>query len=201
MSERGHLRVINDHGELDEDSVAIPTREEALVEEIVELRRKLSAARGQITRLSKIDPEADKITRILERWQEKLHPKAQVPLDGSRAKATKKMLAIYTEEQLLAAIDNAAARPWMGAFGERFCCPGPGRKLRDELEMLFRDERHVDELLVLRADEDHLAYRRWLRDLLAEHPKLVPALGLLAVRPPHGDVLAAAAVWARSQRP
>lgn len=194
-----HLRVIDGQGEVDEDSVAIPSGEAVLLDRIKHLGWELAAAKGQIAKMRAADPQAETIKVILEYWRTKTnHPKAQIPLDGSRAKAVKKMLKMYSQEQLLSVIDAVAARPYMG-YGQRFCCPGEGRQRRDDIELIFRDESHVEQLLAVAADEEHEAYRRWLHGVLKEHPQLIPALAVLAVMPPHGDVIAAAAIWARDR--
>lgn len=195
------LRVIDGHGELDESSVAIPSREHELLETIVDLRRKLTAAKGEITKLRKVDPQAETITEVLEYWRSKTgHRRAQIPLDGSRAKVVKARLANFKPEQLRAAIDAAADYPFMGEFGQRFDEPGKGRKRRDEIELLLRDERHVEDLIALgERDRPFREYALFVRDLCRWDPAIMCALAALGDEEPHGEVLARAARWARKE--
>lgn len=196
---RSDRRVIDGQGELDLDSVAIPTAEAILLERIKKLGWELAAAKAENTKLRAVDPQAAVVRGRLERWQRKCHPKAKIPVEGKRWKIVKARLADgYTPEQLDAVIDVAAALPFE-QFGRRYCEAGPGRVRRDDITFVFADETRVDRLLTLTDDDEHESYRRWLHGLLTEHPKLVPVLALLAVRPPHGEVLAAAAVWARRE--
>lgn len=201
MSEAPKLRVIDGNGEIDEGASVLPGDYALLVDLNAKHLRTIAALKGEITKLRRVDPQAETITEILDYWRTRTrHPKACIPLDGSRAKVTKARLADFTPDELKRAIDAAAERPWMGGFGERFCEAGPGRKRRDELELLFRDERHVEDLLALaEGDGPHRAYRRFVHDLCKRDKLVTACLAMLAEHEPHGEVLAAAAVWARSQ--
>lgn len=197
-----HLHVVDGHGELDTDSVPIPSDVALLVEEVIDLRRKVAALKGQITKLRKVDPRASEISEVLEYWLLKCKgnsPRVKVPLDGSRAKAVSNMLKLYDVYQLKRAIDALAAFPW-AQYDRRYCEAGPGRVRRDELEVAFRDERHVEALLALSdGDEEHKAYRRFVHGLIQQHPLIVAALAMLGQQEPHGSVLASAAKWAAAK--
>jgi hypothetical protein len=198
-----NLRVITGEGEIAEDLTAIPSDEAVLVERLKKAGREIAALKGQIARLAAADPNAETVTALLQHWQKTCgHPRAKIPLDGVRADAARKMLkAKYTPEQLRFVIDVAAEQPWMGDYGQRFTEPGDGRKRRDELTLLFRDEKHVEDLIRLGTGANTLReYRRFVHRLVQEHPKLVTALALLAAREPvRGEVLASAAMWAKGE--
>lgn len=203
MTPRLDLRVITGDGELAGDLTAIPSDEAVLVERLKKAGREIAALKGQIARLVAVDPNADTVTALLQHWQKTCgHPRAKIPLDGVRADAIRKMLkAKYTPEQLRAVIDAAAEQPWMGDYGQRHPTPGEGRKRRDELTLICRDEKHVEDLLRLGTGANTLReYRRFLHRLVQEHPRLITALALLAAREPvRGEVLASAAMWAKTQ--
>lgn len=199
VPEADDRRVIDGHGQLDLDSAIIPLDYETLERENRMLRRRNSSLQGEVTKLRVEDPQAQVVRDRLERWQRKCHPKAKIPIDGKRWKIVKARLAEgYTPEQLDAVIDLAASMPFE-QFGNRYCEAGPGRIRRDDLTFLFADETRVDRLLASTVDNDHEDYRRWLHGVLKEYPQLIPALAVFAVREPHGEVLAAAAIWARDR--
>lgn len=208
MAEKAHLRVIDGQGEVAEDLTPIPTEVACLVDEVVDLRRKISALKGELTKLRKADPDAEMVMGLLEYWKRVCkndHPRVKIPVDGVRWEKTKARLAEgRTPEQLREVIDACAAMPFMGEYGERFCCAGKGRKRKDELTLIFRDERHVEDLLELGRQggcaADHEAYRAWLHGECKSKPELVRALAHLAFREPHGEILVAAACWARREQ-
>jgi hypothetical protein len=204
MSARPKLVGIDGQGEATEyhDSVAIPSREDALLDELVDLRRKLAATKAENTKLRRVDPEADTVMERLERWQAKCHPKAKVPVEGKRWKITKARLSDgYTPEQLDAVIDIAADLPFE-QYGRRFADDAPGRTRRDDLTFLFADETRVERLLELAAcDNDARAYARFVKQACEELPEVRSALALLAAQAPHGSVLARAALWAKAGCP
>lgn len=193
------LRVITGAGEVAEDLTALPSREHELLEVIVRQQRQIAALKGEITKLRKVDPDAEVIGELLEYWRSRTrHPRARIPLDGSRAKVTKARLADFEPEQLRRAIDGVAEFPFMGRFGERFCEDGPDRKRKDDLELIFRDERHVEDAMRLAAgDREHAAYRELVWRLCQVEPVRV-VLAMFGEQEPHGEVLAAAARWACS---
>ena len=199
-----HLRVVDGAtGELNDDSVPIPSDVALLVEELLETRRKLAAARGQLTKLRKVDPRASEIGEVLEHWHTKCKGgsvRVKIPLDGSRAKAVSNMLKLYDVYQLKRAIDALAAFPF-ARYDLRFCEAGPGRVRRDELEVAFRDERHVEALLALAdGDEGHDAFRRHVWEVCKRHPLAKAALAMLAGDGEvHDSVLGAAARWAKAE--
>ena len=196
------LRVIDGNGEVDEDRVAIPSREDALLDELTDLRRKLAATKAENTKLRKVDPDADTVMERLERWQRKCHPKARIPVDGKRWKVTKARLADgYSAEQLDAVIDVAAELPFE-EYGRRYQQPAPGRVRRDDLTFLFADETRVDRLLAIAHGDDGsdtaaCRYRSFVWQALNEVPEVRVVLALLGGVEPHGGVLAAAVRWAR----
>ena len=205
MSAARHLRAIDGNGELIEDVTPVQTDVALLTEELLDLRRKLSAVKAQNTRLAKASPNAEQVSGVLDYWHARVkngNPQVKVPVDGARWKATAGMLRHgYTDEQLKACVDVVAARPFM-QYDRRYAAPGPGRVRRDDVTLMFRDERHVEELLAM-SDEavaEREAYARWLHGLCVSYPKLVKMLAYLARdREPHPDVLASCALWCKEQ--
>lgn len=192
-------RIIDEQGQLDLDAVAVPSREAVLTDQVVDLRRQLNASRQENTRLRKLDVDAETIMERLERWQAKCHPRAKIPVEGKRWKVVKARLADgYTAEELDRVIDIAAELPFE-QFGRRYCEAGQGRVRRDDLVFLFADETRVDRLLASTSDETHEEYKAFVWQALQEAPQVCSVLAMLAGREPHGEVLAAAAVWARRQ--
>ncbi len=200
-AERARLRVIDGNGEIDDDAVVLPGDYALLIEQNAKHLRTIAALRGEITKLRKVDPLAETIMEIMEYWRERTgRPRAKIPLDGSRARVTKARLADFTPDQLKATIDAVAAWPFQGKFGVRFCCDGPDRKRKDELELIFRDERHIEDLLKLaQGDAEHAAYRAYVHGLCQSSPNVLLALAILGDKPPHGEVLRKAALWAHKQ--
>lgn len=204
MSAARHLRAVDGNGELVEDVTPVPSDVALLTEELLDLRRKYTALKAQNTRLAKASPKAEQISEVLEHWHAVVkdnHPLVKYPLGEARWKATSKMLQHYTLDELKTCVDVVAARPFM-QYDRRYPAPGPGRVRRDDITLMFRDERHVEELLAL-SDEavaEREAYARWLHGLCKSYPKLVAMLAYLArEREPHGDVLAGACRWAKEQ--
>lgn len=79
------------------------------------------------------------------------------------------MLRVYEPDQLMAVIDAVAAFPFMGDYGKRFTDPAPGRTRRDSVELIFRDEKHVEDLLALgAANELTMTDGSYLDRLVAE---------------------------------
>lgn len=192
-------RIIDGQGELDFGSVAVPTREQALADDIVDLRRKVAYWKGEAKKLAAVDPKADIIIGRLERWQRKCHPKAKIPVDGKRWKVVKARLADgYTAEELDAVIDIASEMPFE-QYGRRFAEDGPSRVRRDDLDFLLASEVRVDRLLATLPDPDVSAYKRFVWQALQEMPEVRSVLSLLASYGPHGGVLESAARWARAR--
>lgn len=189
------------HGELAEDSVPVLSDVAALTEEIVDLRRKLSAARGQITRLRAVDPRAEDVEAVLRHWREQTnHPRAAIPLDGTRADAVRRMLKLFTVQQLCTVSDVAGALPY-AHYDRRYAHPGPGRKRRDDATYLYANEARVEGLIALAERESECAsYAAWLWQLCREYPRLKLMLGYLGKREPHGEVLVRAVRWAREEQ-
>lgn len=199
-----HLRAIDGNGELIEDVTPVPSDVALLTEELIDLRRKLSAVQAKNTRLAKVSPKAEQIADVLEHWHTTVKAgskRVKIPVDGARWKAVAAMLRHYDAEQLKACVDVVAARPFM-QYDRRYASPGPGRVRRDDITLMFRDERHVEELLAM-SDEavaERDAYARWLHGLCVSYPKLVKMLAYLArEREPHPDVLVSCALWCKEQ--
>lgn len=197
--------VVDGNGELDDDALILPGDVANLFNRNKRLEREIAALKAQITKLRAVDPDAETIGDILVYWKQECgHPRAQIPLDGKRAESVKAMLKLYPPETLRLAIDVVARVPWMGDYGQRYCEPGPGRKRKDDPTIIFRNEVTVERILRIALDEhvaaDHGVYRAWLHEQCQCKPGLVKALAFLAERPPHGAVIAAAAVWAKTQQ-
>lgn len=207
MSARPNLRVLDGDGEVTvrEDLTPILSETAALVEELVDLRRKLSATRGELTKLRKADPKREVICDILEHWKQRTgHLGAQVPVDGKRFKVVKARLNDgYTPDQLKRAIDGVAAFPYEGEYGKRYAEKAKGRKQKDDLALhIMCDEVQVDKRIRLaEADWSYETYRTWLYEQCQAKPNLRHALAFLASEhTPHGSVLASAALWAKHQQ-
>lgn len=173
-----HLRVINGAGEVTLGDV-VPDDYALLEEANRKLRRELAAAKGQLSRLAKVDPQAATVERILAAWKAKLYGPAsriETPIDGKRADSVRRTLRRLIEndedpelasadkeahaeaaaraearavERIMAAIDGAARFPFEGAYGRRFAEAGPGLKKKVDIVYVLRDEIKMEQFVDL----------------------------------------------------
>lgn len=203
MSDRPALRVIDCNGQLDDESVAIPSDMAELVELLVQTKAQLSAEKRKNAKLNQVSDNENEIGEVLAHWKRACrhnNPRVQIPMFGARWKVTKARLADgRTVAQLRAVIDVAADLPYE-QYGLRYSDPGPGRVRRDDLSYLLRDEERIEKLLELaERDRPQQEYRRFVHGLCKQHPLIVAALAMLGGMEPQAGVLARAVVWAREQ--
>lgn len=201
---RPDLRVIDGEGQVAEDLTAILSEEAALLEVIVRQRREIAALKGELTKLRRIDPDAEDIMTLLDYWQRECnHPRSSIEADGVRWRKTKERLAnpLFTPERLKRAIDGTAAFPYEGKYGERFTLPADDRRRKDDLALhIFRDEVQTERRIALaEGDGPYRAYKRLVFDAVRDNPGLVEQFAALGMVDPHGEVLARAVVWARGE--
>lgn len=226
MAEAPKLRVI-DGGTgqvVQEDGSLLPQDYALQDEEIRRLRRQVSALKGQLSRLQKVDPQAATIESVLTHWKLKLRgptSRVQIPLDGARADAVRKALRRLIENdedpdlanpkaeahadatkraedravgRILAAIDGCARCPFE-QYGQHFPEPGPGRTRRDELTYILANEVRMEKLAdLIEADERRIAYQAELWRMLQTQPNLRLILATLGPEP-CGEIIARAVRW------
>lgn len=200
---RPDLRVIDGAGELKDDLTAILSSEAALVEALVQSKRREAALKGELTKLRQVDDRAEEIEAVLEYWRKECnHPRAEIPPAGKRWTIVQARMADgFDVARLKRAIDGAVAFPYEAQYGERFSMPGQGRKRRDDLALhILRDEVQTERRIALaEGDGPYRAYKRFVFDAIRKDPVLVDHLAGLGVVEPHGEVLARAVVWARGE--
>jgi hypothetical protein len=200
MSVQGHLRVIDGNGELNEDLVPILSDAAALMEVVVKQRQEIAGLKRAAAKLAAIDPDAETIGSILEYWRDRTArtKNTKLPVDGKRWRVVKARLRDgYEPEQLKRAIDAVVAFPWM-EYGDRFAEPGGARKKRNEIAHAIGDEERTDRNIRLAAGDGMVQSYRWfVHRLTVEKPWMVHALAELGAHEAvHGEVLAAAVLWA-----
>ena len=201
IADARHLRVVDGAtGEISDDSVAVPSEVAALTQRLIQAERTIQALKGQITKLRAVDPLAEDVAAVLEHWREQTnHPRAAIPLDGSRADAVRKMLKLFTVQQLNTVSDVAGALPY-AHYDRRYAHPGPNRQRRDDACYLFANERRVEAFLALaEQDTEYASYAAWIYGLTQRFPRFLRMLAYLGTHDPHGDVLERAVRWARAQ--
>lgn len=219
------LRVIDGAGEVvQEDGSVLPQDYALQDEEIRRLRRQVSALKGQISRLQRVDPQAATIERVLTYWKLKLRgptSRVQTPIDGKRAEAVRRMLkqlienmddpelanpkaAAHAEatqraeaaavERIMAAIDGCARFPFE-RYGEHYAEPAPGLKRRDELTYILANEVRMEKLAdLIEADERRIAYAAELWRRVQTQPNLKLILASFGPEP-SGEILARLVRW------
>lgn len=196
------LVVNQETGELDDDSVAIPSDKALLVEQIVELRAKL-AAEIRKNKPKVVDAVAADAMDVLAHWKTvvmKDHPNVKIKMFGARWKVVNARLAEgWTAAELKTVADVASRFPYE-RYGERFCEPGQGRTKRDDATFIYHDEVRVQRLLEMKQRENtHQFYREWLHRACERYSATVVVLAMLGDREPHAEVLLEAIKWARTQ--
>lgn len=198
-----NLRVIDGDGQLAEDLTAIPSNEAALVEALIQSKRREAALKAELTKLRQVDDLADEIESVLEYWRKECnHPRAQIPPAGKRWAVVKARMADgFDVPRLKRAIDGTAAFPYEGRYGERFSLPADGRRRKDDIALhIFRDEVQTERRIALaEGDGPYRAYKRLVFDAVRDNPGLVEQFAALGMVDPHGEVLARAVVWARGE--
>ncbi len=174
-----HLRVIDGNGELDDDSAVLPADYATLEELNRKLRREIAALKGQITRLTRVDPQADVVVGLLAYWRATCHgprSRVEIPLEGKRGDIVRKTLKRFLEadedpelahpdkatqaaatetavaraaERIRTAIDGAAKLPFEGRYGRRYAEPGEDRKRKVELLYILRDEVKLEQFTAI----------------------------------------------------
>jgi hypothetical protein len=210
-----HLRVVtvNEQGQVDEQGY-LPSDYLLLVEENRKLIREKAALKGQLTKLRKVDPQAETIEGLLVYWRNRLRGPAStvdISLDGKRADKVRKAIARCVEadqceegdpveraaERIRTAIDGCAMFPFEGAYGRRFSEQVKGSIRKDDLAYVLRDGPKQEQFEALReADEKRIAYARDLHRRLLEQPNLKALLATFD--PEMCEILCRAIRWAQS---
>ena len=202
-----HLRVVNpETGELTEGAgaelVALRAKLEDTEAALAKECRTSQALRNQLSAQKRRAANAEQVRDVLDYWHRKCRgssARVKVPVDGKRGDAVRKMLATFSVDELKEAVDGAAAFPFQH-YDRRFCEAGPNRERRDDLDFICADERRVEKLRdLIGMDHAHRRYRAFVWECVRRDPSVLPALVLLASLDPHGEVLAAAARWAKEQ--
>lgn len=113
---------------------------------VMRLGLDLARKQGLIARLRKIQveehpPEYEDAMEVAEHWRRSCRPGAK-ELGGKRLRNTiDRLRAGHPKEDLLQAIDGYAARPNMRDYTR--CRASEGGVRRDDLELIMRDEQHI----------------------------------------------------------
>lgn len=192
-------------------------------------RATIGALKGQITIQNRVDGLDDVIEGLLIHWRNTLRgPDSSVCVDtdSKRGESVRKRLKALIQAdpdpglanpdkaqregalehaaeraatRIRAAIDGCARAPFAGAYGKRYAEPGPGRRRKDELAYLVKDEVNMERFeAIVEAEPRRLAYRAELADRLKREPNL--RLVLASLGPfCDGEILARCVRWCASQ--
>ncbi len=108
-------------------------------------RRSIGALRAQLADKHRTAPNAEEVRRVLEHWQHKLMPRAEIPLDGKRADLVRKQLRNFDADTLCLAVDGLAMVPFVGAHG-RQAHDGPDAKRHADVSHFCGDEERVQRM-------------------------------------------------------
>lgn len=204
MTPRHLAAVSTETGEIHE------SREDLLAGQLAETEAALarsersnSVLRGQLGALKNRDVRNEATVEVMQHWLKVCRAgsaRVKIPTDSKRADAVRRMLATFKPGELIEAVNKAALMPFE-QYGRHYCEAAPGRTRRDDLIYLMADVSRVEKLRDLRPEPEHDAYRRWLAGEVRADPMFVVFLAHLAEREPHGEVIASAARWARTQEP
>lgn len=128
----------------------------ALQAETLQLVYQKRGLRAELDKLEREEPEAQRITRLLELWNETCKhssKRTNLNLSGNNAKVVRKALKSLTagemddrEAYCAEAINGLSLVPYMGEFGKRFPVEGSGRQRKDDIWDALRDEKHIEAL-------------------------------------------------------
>jgi hypothetical protein len=208
------------------------TRDLGLAEEDMRaLRASRNAFKGLLTKMQRVDPQAEVIEATLAYWRVTCHgPRSRVetPLDGKRADAVRKTIKRLVEHDpdpelanpdaeaqaaalcsatdravahIKQAVDAAARFPFEGRYGRRFAEMAPGLKRKVDIVYILRDEIKLEQFANLMEGDARRI--AYAHDL---HARLVaqPNLRLVfaSLDPSMGEILCRAIKWAQSlERP
>lgn len=192
-------------------------------------RATIGALKGQITIQNRVDGLDGVIEGLLIHWRNTLRgPDSSVcvDIDSKRGEAVRKRLKALIKGdddpelanpdktaredaldlaaqraaiRIQAAIDGCARAPFAGAYGKRYAEAGPGRRRKDELVYIVRDEVSMERFeAIVEAEPRRLAYRAFLADEIRRSPSLRAILASLG---PYcdGEILARCVRWCASQ--
>jgi hypothetical protein len=202
------FRVIDGHGEVDEHAIVLPSDIALLVEQNAKHLRTIAALKGQLTKLYRVDPQAETIMGLLVYWRNVCRgplSKVDISLDGKRAEVVRKTLRRLGEiddfdgpEHIRCAIDGCARFPYEGRYGMRFAEPAKGLKRKDELTYILRDEIKLEQFANLaEGDARRLAYAHDLYIRLKGQPNL--RLVFASLDPSMAEIHARAIKWCQAQ--
>jgi hypothetical protein len=228
MSNRPVFRVIDGEGQVDDDTAVVPADYGLLLEANRKHLREIAGLKGQISRMTKVDPLAETIEAALIYWKLRCHgpnSRVQIPLDGARAAVVKKTLARLVEadddpplastdkaeravalesatdralDRIKQAVDGAARKPFEGAYGKRFPEQLPGTRRKVDLVYILRDEVKMEQFVSI-VETDEL--RQAYRAEL--YRQLTTRPGMLALfaslQPEHSEIICASIRWAQTQ--
>lgn len=228
MAERPVFRVIDGEGQVDDDTAVVPADYGLLLEANRKHLREIAGLKGQISRMTKVDPLAETIEAALIYWKVRCHgphSRVQIPLDGARAAAVKKTLARLIEadeDPLLAstdkaeratalesatdraldrikqAVDGAARKPFEGKYAKRYAEQLPGTKRKVDLVYILRDEVKMEQFVSIVETDE-----RRLAYKAQLYRELTTRPGMLALfaslQPEHSEIICASIRWAQGQ--
>lgn len=212
MADR-HLVVIDGgSGEVDDTSAVLPADYALLEEAHRKVLREKAALKAQLTKLQRADPNASAVEGILIYWRNRLRgptSRVDVGLHSKRADVVRKRLVAMMDgddtsaavERIQSAIDGCAAMPFEGAYGKRYAEDGEGRKRKDDLTYILRDEVKMEQFeAIVEADDRRLAYRAELKRRLDNEPNLRLVLASLYYKGEvYGEILARAVRWCATE--
>lgn len=227
MAERA-FRVITGDGELDDTQAVLPADYALLVEECRKLLREKAALKAQLTKLTKVDPQAPVIEGLLVYWRNTLRgpeSRVEIPLDGKRADVVRKTIKRLIEadedpelaspdkkaraeavanatdraaERIRTAIDGCAKAPFEGSYGKRYPEPGPGIARKDDIVYILRDEIKLEKFAKLREGDEKRI--AYAHDLHDRLKRSRPLREVLAsMNPEYPEILARAIRWCQAQ--
>lgn len=222
------LRVIDGNGELDDAHTVLPADYALLVEECRKLLREKAALKAQLTKLRKVDPQAETIEGLLAYWRNTCHgPSArhEISLDTKRAEVVRRALRRLIEndpdpelttadkglravalhsateravERIRTAIDGAACFPFEGPYGRRYGEHAEGLKRKVDITYILRDEIKLEQFERLREGDEKRI--AYAHELHERLRKSRPLRQTLAsLDPEHGELLARAIRWCQRQ--
>lgn len=200
----------------------------AAEEDMRVLRAQRNAYKGLLTKMQRVDPQAETIENVLAYWRATCcgpRSRVEIPLDGKRADVVRKTIRRLVENdpdpelasantdvqsaaltsateravaRIKSAIDGAARFPFEGRYAKRFAEPVQGAKRKVEITYVLRDEVKLESFERLHEVD---ARRLAYRADLKRRLDTQPNLRaiLASFDPDYGEILARAIRWCQQQ--